>query len=57
MKECPNCGSSDMMWNSEDSDGVLWWYCLNSQCIELHPPDDHVVDEDVAVIVDGGEEE
>jgi hypothetical protein len=37
MEECPNCGSKEMMWNSEDSDGILWWYCLNEQCIELHP--------------------
>ncbi len=37
MKECPNCGEEAYIWNSEDSTGKLWWYCLNSQCIELHP--------------------
>ncbi len=37
METCPNCGSKEMIWNSEDSDGSLWWYCLNEQCIELHP--------------------
>lgn len=36
METCPNCGESEMMWNSQDSDGEVWWYCLNEQCIELH---------------------
>lgn len=40
MEECPNCGSEEMMWASEDSDGTIWFYCLNDGCVDLHPPVD-----------------
>lgn len=40
MEECPNCGHVDMMWGSEDSDGLIWYYCLNDGCVDLHPPVD-----------------
>ncbi len=39
MEECPNCGSREMMWASEDSDGIVWFYCLNDGCLDLHPPE------------------
>ena len=42
MEECPNCGSEEMMWASEDSDGTTWYYCLNDECVDLHPPVDNV---------------
>ncbi len=47
MEECPNCGSTEMMWASEDSDGTIWFYCLNDGCVDLHP---HGSDQDKAVL-------
>ncbi len=29
-----------MMWASEDSDGIIWFYCLNDGCVDLYPPGD-----------------
>lgn len=59
MEECPNCGSEEMMWASEDADGTIWYYCLNDGCVDLHPLGDD--QGDIALVIDDvrteGEEE